>query len=85
MRAIDVHVHPTDERISRAWAGETEDAERFFRGPWTHEDLDATAARYAALDTLAAQPNVDGALVGGASNDVQGFFAIVSRTRAATV
>jgi triosephosphate isomerase len=34
---------------------------------------------------LAAQPNVDGALVGGASNDVQGFFAIVSRTRAATV
>ena len=53
MRAIDVHVHPTDERISKAWAGETQDAERFFRGPWTHEGLDATAARYAALDTLA--------------------------------
>jgi triosephosphate isomerase len=34
---------------------------------------------------LAVQPNVDGALVGGASNDVQGFFAIVSRTRAAAV
>jgi triosephosphate isomerase len=34
---------------------------------------------------LVTQPNVDGALVGGASNDVQGFFAIVSQTRAATV
>jgi triosephosphate isomerase len=34
---------------------------------------------------LAAQPNVDGALVGGASLDVQGFFEIVSRTPAATV
>ncbi len=43
MRAIDVHVHPTDERIARAWAGDLEDAERFFRGPWTHEDLPATA------------------------------------------
>ena len=59
MRAIDVHVHPTDERIARAWAGETEDAERFFRGPWTHEDLDATAARYAALDTLAVLLGAD--------------------------
>ncbi len=34
---------------------------------------------------LAAQPNVDGALVGGACLDVQGFFEIVSRVRAATV
>ena len=59
MRAIDVHVHPTDERISRAWAGESDDAERFFRGPWTHEDLDATAARYAALDTLAVLLGAD--------------------------
>ncbi len=33
MRAIDVHVHPTDERVARAWAGELADAERFFRGP----------------------------------------------------
>jgi len=59
MRAIDVHVHPTDERISRAWGGEQADAERFFRGPWTHEDLDATAARYAALDTLAVLLGAD--------------------------
>jgi predicted TIM-barrel fold metal-dependent hydrolase len=59
MRAIDVHVHPTDERIARAWAGDLEDAERFFRGPWTHEDLDATAERYAALDTLAVLLGAD--------------------------
>jgi uncharacterized protein len=59
MRAVDVHVHPTDERIARAWAGEIEDAERFFRGAWTHEDLDATAARYAALDTLAVLLGAD--------------------------
>ncbi|MBV8716286.1 MAG: amidohydrolase [Chloroflexi bacterium] len=59
MRAIDVHVHPTDERIARAWAGDIEDAERFFRGPWTHEDLDATASRYAGLDTLAVLLGAD--------------------------
>jgi predicted TIM-barrel fold metal-dependent hydrolase len=59
MRAIDVHVHPTDERIARAWAGDLEDAERFFRGPWTREDLDATAARYAGLDTLAVLLGAD--------------------------
>lgn len=34
---------------------------------------------------LVAQPNVDGALVGGASLDVQGFFEIVSRSRPAAV
>ena len=59
MRAIDVHVHPTDERVTRAWAGELADAERFFRGRWTHEDLDATAARYAGLDTLAVLLGAD--------------------------
>jgi predicted TIM-barrel fold metal-dependent hydrolase len=59
MRAIDVHVHPTDERVARAWAGSLEDAQRFFRGPWTNEDLDATAARYAALDTLAVLLGAD--------------------------
>jgi triosephosphate isomerase len=30
---------------------------------------------------LAAQPDVDGALVGGASLDIRGFFEIVTRTR----
>jgi triosephosphate isomerase len=34
---------------------------------------------------LVAQPSVDGALVGGASLDVQGFFDIVSQSRAAPV
>ena len=53
MRAIDIHVHPTDARVARAWAGEQADAERFFRGPWTHEDLDATAERFRSLDVLA--------------------------------
>jgi triosephosphate isomerase (TIM) len=37
------------------------------------------------VSALAAQPDVDGALVGGASLDVQGFFDIVARIRAATV
>jgi len=34
---------------------------------------------------LITQPNVDGALVGGACLEVQGFFEIVTRSRAATV
>jgi triosephosphate isomerase len=34
---------------------------------------------------LASQPDVDGALVGGASLDVKAFFDIVSRSRKATV
>lgn len=59
MRAIDVHVHPTDPRVARAWAGEAEDALHFFHGEWTDEDLDATAARYAQLDTLAVLLGAD--------------------------
>ena len=34
---------------------------------------------------LIAQPDVDGALVGGASLDVRSFFEIVSRSRPAAV
>ncbi len=34
---------------------------------------------------LITQPNVDGALVGGACLEVEGFFEIVTRSRAATV
>jgi triosephosphate isomerase len=34
---------------------------------------------------LASQPDVDGALVGGASLDVKAFFQIVSRSRNAAV
>ena len=37
------------------------------------------------VSALASQPNVDGALVGGACLDVQSFVDIVARTRAATV
>src|SRR5215207_5062989 len=59
MRAIDVHVHPTDERVARAWAGDLEDAERFFRGKWTTEDLDATAERYRKLDVFAVLLGAD--------------------------
>jgi triosephosphate isomerase len=35
------------------------------------------------VESLVTQPNVDGALVGGASLDLQAFFQIVSRTLAA--
>src|ERR687885_2475335 len=59
MRAIDMHVHPTDERVARAWAGQLEDAERFFRGHWVEEDLDATAARYRQLDLMAVLLGAD--------------------------
>ena len=34
---------------------------------------------------LVTQPDVDGALVGGASLDVRGFFEIVTRSRPAAV
>jgi triosephosphate isomerase len=37
------------------------------------------------IGDLASQPDVDGALVGGASLDVKAFFAIVSRSRDAAV
>ena len=59
MRAIDVHVHPTDERVVRAWAGEPVDAERFFHGRWVEEDLEGTAARYRGLDILAVLLGAD--------------------------
>src|ERR671939_753678 len=59
MRAIDVHVHPTDDRVARAWAGDPADAERFFHGDWVHEDLDATSDRYRQLDVLAVLLGAD--------------------------
>ena len=37
------------------------------------------------IGDLASQPDVDGALVGGASLDVKAFFDIVSRSRDAAV
>jgi uncharacterized protein len=59
MRAIDVHVHPADERVARAWAGDLDDARRFFRGGWPDENLDATAERYRALDVFAVLLGAD--------------------------
>jgi uncharacterized protein len=59
MRAIDVHVHPTDSRVVRAWAGDPEDAHKFFRGEWPQEDLDATAERYRQLDVFAVLLGAD--------------------------
>src|SRR6266542_4729604 len=52
MRGIDFHVHPCDERVVRAWAGDEADFERFFRGKLLREDLNATAERYRALDLV---------------------------------
>jgi triosephosphate isomerase len=36
------------------------------------------------IKDLAVQPDVDGALVGGASLDIRGFFEIVTRARPIT-
>jgi uncharacterized protein len=52
LRGIDVHVHPCDPRIARAWAGEPEDYERFFRGAVLDESPDAMAARYRDLGLM---------------------------------
>src|SRR6266508_590059 len=43
MRGIDFHVHPCDERVVRAWAGDEADFERFFRGKLLREDLNVAA------------------------------------------
>src|SRR6478736_7463726 len=59
MRAIDIHVHPTDSRVTRAWTGDPADAEPFFHGAWTDEDLAATAARYQAVDAMAVLLGAD--------------------------
>ena len=37
------------------------------------------------IHSLIVQPDVDGALVGGASLDVRGFFQIVARSRQSAV
>jgi predicted TIM-barrel fold metal-dependent hydrolase len=52
LRGIDVHVHPCDSRIARAWAGEPMDYERFFRGGVLVEDTAAMAERYRALGLM---------------------------------
>src|ERR671926_1637712 len=52
LRGIDFHVHPCDPRIARAWAGEPEDYERFFRGSVLSESDDAMAERFRGLGLM---------------------------------
>ena len=57
---IDVHVHPCDERIARAWGGEAADYEKFFRGKVLDEDTDAMAERYRGLGLMGVLLGADG-------------------------
>ena len=74
-QAAEAHTH-IRAQLGAIYGAATAEAVRILYGGSVKPDNVAT---------LAAQPNVDGALVGGACLDVQGFFEIVSRTRAATV
>jgi triosephosphate isomerase len=74
-QAAEAHTH-IRSRLDQAYGAEVAEAVRILYGGSVKPDNVAA---------LAAQPNVDGMLVGGASLDVSGFFDIVSRTRAATV
>jgi triosephosphate isomerase (TIM) len=70
-QAQDAHAH-IRQRL-KSWFG-TEPAERcrvIYGGSVKPENI----------DDLITQPDIDGALVGGASLDIQGFFEIVSRSR----
>ena len=49
---VDVHVHPCDARIARAWGGEPADYEKFFRGKVLDESSDAMAERYRGLGLM---------------------------------
>ena len=74
-QAAEAHGH-IRERLGAAFGSEAAEAVRILYGGSVKPDN---------VSALASQPNVDGALVGGASLDVQGFFEIVARIRAATV
>ena len=74
-QAAEAHGH-IRERLQGSFGPESAEAVRILYGGSVKPDNVAA---------LASQPNVDGALVGGASLDVQGFFDIVARIRAATV
>jgi predicted TIM-barrel fold metal-dependent hydrolase len=82
MKAIDFHVHPTDERVARAWAGELADAEKFFRAKWTDEDLDATAERYRKLDVFAVLLGADAETTTGVPAYPNDDLAAACRTHA---
>ena len=74
-QAAEAHSH-IRERLAGTFGPEAAEAVRILYGGSVKPDN---------VSALASQPNVDGALVGGASLDVQGFFEIVARIRAATV
>jgi len=74
-QAGEAHGH-IRERLRASYGPDAADTVRILYGGSVKPDN---------VSLLASQPDVDGALVGGASLDVQGFFEIVARTRAATV
>ena len=74
-QAAEAHAHIRG-RLSATYGTEAAEAVRLLYGGSVKPDN---------IASLASQPDVDGALVGGASLDVQLFFEIVSRIRAAAV
>jgi triosephosphate isomerase len=64
------------ERLREGWGAEAADPCHIIYGGSVKPDN---------IGELIAQPHVDGALVGGASLDVQAFFDIVSRSGGGTV
>jgi triosephosphate isomerase len=74
-QAAEAHTHIRG-RLEQAYGVEVAGAVRILYGGSVKPDNVAA---------LVAQPDVDGALVGGACNAVESFFTIVSLTRAATV
>jgi len=74
-QAAEAHGH-IRQRLQAIFGQEAAEAVRILYGGSVKPDN---------VSALASQPNVDGALVGGACLDVQSFVDIVARTRAATV
>jgi triosephosphate isomerase len=74
-QAAEAHTHIRG-RLEQAFGDEVASAVRILYGGSVKPDN---------VKALVTQPNVDGALVGGASNEIQGFLTIVSLTRAATL
>lgn len=74
-QAAEAHSH-IRQRLQATFGQEPAEAVRILYGGSVKPDN---------VSALASQPNVDGALVGGACLDVQSFVDIVARIRAATV
>ena len=74
-QAGEAHAH-IRQRLRQWFGGEAAEACHILYGGSVKPDN---------IRELIAQPDVDGALVGGASLDVRSFFDIVSRTRQAAV